>query len=356
MSFYFENIHLQNYKSHSDLAVEFDSKLNCICGPNGVGKTNLIDAIHYLSMTKSYFTSFDHQVIKTDATFLKIQGNMCLGDTQKHISYQWLPNSRKEVFINQVKQEKLSDIVGRFPVVMFTPYDTQMLFGGSEERRKFIDSTMCQLDTNYLEDIIRYNKILQQRNALLKNIENNTLLEVYNQSIIPLAQRIFEQRKIFAEKLNTYFIKFYYQIGIETEEVAMQYTSELQEHTMQELLEKTAEKEKIMGRTLVGIHHDDLNFSIKKLSLKKAGSQGQQKSFLAALKLSQYALLKDKKKISPILLFDDIFDKFDNTRVKNILNILQQESFGQLFITDTDINRMQNILGDDFTSAKKIIF
>lgn len=343
------HIELKNFKSHESGSYFFDKKINCIVGNNGVGKTNLLDAIYYSCMAKSYFVHAEQWVIKSGTNFFKITTRFQADNLEKEIQFIWSPLGKKELFINQVKQERLSDLVGRFPIVFFSPNDSQLIYGGSEERRKFMDATLCQMDKMYLEDLIKYNKVILQRNAMLKKMAEQSnpdivLLDIYNNTLHALADTIHKKRQIWANEFIHHFKNYYYRVGELLEDVKITYRSELNEFSLMDWFDKLNHVEVQAGRTLRGIHHDDLDFEIKGMPLKKSGSQGQQKSFLLALKMAQYAMLKEKKKCMPIFIFDDIFDKFDTQRMERIFSLLQADDMGQIFITDTDKTRILPLL------------
>lgn len=349
MEIFCTHIQLNNFKSHENASFFFDKKINCIVGNNGVGKTNLLDAIYYSCMAKSYFVHAEQWVLKSGTDFFKIKTLFNADNHEKEIQFLWSPLGKKELYINQVRQERLSDLVGKFPIVFFSPNDSQLIYGSSEERRKFMDVTLCQMDRMYLEDLIKYNKIIMQRNAMLKKMaqQSNTdivLLDIYNNTLDTLADSIHKKRNIWLKEFIQHFKTYYYRVGELIEDVEIIYRSELSEHSLMIWFEKLKDVEYQAGRTLRGIHHDDLDFEIKKMPLKKSGSQGQQKSFLLALKMAQYAMLKDKKKCTPIFIFDDIFDKFDTQRMERIFALLQEDDMGQIFITDTDKNRILPLL------------
>ncbi len=361
MNIFCSHIHLNNFKSHEDIAYHFDKGINCIIGKNGVGKTNLLDAIYYSCMAKSYFVHSEHSIIQQGRDFFKLKTNFTTDDLNKEVVLQWSPTSKKELFINQIKQERLSELIGKFPIVFFSPNDSQLIYGSSEERRKFMDATLCQIDRGYLEALIKYNKVLAQRNAALKKMSetHNTdtiLLEIYNSTLHHLATEIHEKRKSWINDFIQLFKTYYYRIGEDMEEVCIYYRSALDEHSMMQWFQLLQNTEIQAGRTLRGIHHDDLDFEIKNMSLKKSGSQGQQKTFLLALKLAQYTLLKEKKNRKPIFMFDDIFDKFDPYRMGKIFTLLAEEGMGQIFMTDSDKNRILPLIERNFSHYNIIEF
>jgi len=353
MDIFCTHIRLVNYKSHEDSTFLFDKKINCIIGNNGVGKTNLLDAVYYSCMAKSYFVHAEQWVLRAGADFFKLQARFFGDNQQKEVVLQWSPSGKKDLYINQVRQDRISELVGKFPVVFFSPNDSILIYGGSEERRKFMDSTLCQIDKSYLEDLMKYNKILAQRNAQLKfmaedSTPNTMLLEIYDAELSTLAHTIYTKRKQWIKDFSVYFETFYHSISNSKESVSIFYTSELEERSMMEWFSMLRATELISGRTSKGIHHDDLIFEIKEMSLKRSGSQGQQKTFLLALKLAQYALLKEKRNRLPIFLFDDIFDKFDAGRMERIFTLLQKEGMGQIFMSDTDKARILPFLERNF--------
>jgi len=342
---YIKDIQLVNFKNYRDRKFEFSEGVNCIVGLNGVGKTNLLDAIHYLSMTKSYFNSVDQLSIHHDEAFFAIHGNFIIegveGSTK--VSCVQQREKRKIVRINQKEHERLAEHIGTFPSVMISPYDTDYINGNSDVRRKYFDSTLSQFDKIYLDNLINYNKILLQRNALLKyfsekNAFNEQEISIWDDRMAAYGTKIFETRKKFLEDFLPVFNRFF-SIITPNEEVSIEYKSQLHEDDFCNLLKKNHQKDFHAQYSSAGIHKDDFLFTMNNFSVKKFCSQGQQKSFLVVLKLAQYEYIKQIKGKKPLLLLDDIFDKLDQNRIEQLIGLVAGNHFGQVFITDTHKER-----------------
>jgi DNA replication and repair protein RecF len=346
---FLRNISLVNFKNYAQVELQFSPKINCFVGHNGVGKTNILDAIYYLSLTKSFFNSIDTQNIKYDNDFMVIQGDFEKDKKTEQI-YCGIKRSRKKQFKRNKKEyQRLADHVGLLPVVMISPADASLISEGSDERRKFIDTVIAQYDKPYLEDLINYNKALTQRNTLLKDfVKNDTFSEesirLWNDQLIPPGERIHEKRKEFVKRLIPIFQNYYNAISKGEEEVSLSYQSQLSEGDFRNLLKESLYKDRVLQYSTVGIHKDDLNLKLSGYPIKRAGSQGQQKTYLVALKLAKLEFIKNIVGYHPILLLDDIFDKFDKLRVKQIIELVAHKEFGQIFITDTHQDRLEVIL------------
>ncbi len=343
-----KNITLLNFKNYSSAELSFSKTVNAFVGYNGAGKTNLLDAIHYLCLCKSYFNPIDSQQIKTDEDLFLIQGDFDRKDKNEKITCGLKRNQKKQFKRNKKEYDKLAHHIGLFPLVMISPYDINLIMDGSEERRRFIDNVISQTDSNYLDELILYNKHLLNRNSLLKQIAATrkldvTLLEILDEQLILSGNKIFEKRKQFLLDFIPLFNQHYKYITDDAEEVSLIYQSQLNEQQFQRLLTQSIEKDRILERTTTGIHKDELLFAIRDMPLKKFGSQGQQKSFLIALKLAQYSYLQKSKGFKPLLLLDDIFDKLDYLRVHKLMDMVSQHDFGQLFITDTGKDRVLSV-------------
>ncbi|MCP4438590.1 MAG: DNA replication/repair protein RecF [Aureispira sp.] len=357
-----EQLKLSNFKNYSNQSLEFSPKLNCLVGSNGMGKTNLLDAIHYLCMCKSHFSVPDRQIILHEESFFRLDGLFYRNKKKEQIVCKYQPKQKKVFERNKVAYQRLSEHIGLLPLVMIAPDDTQLIMEGSEARRQFIDFTLVQLDNDYLEHLLKYNKILEQRNAFLKKHENPAkidmaLLEVYDQQLLGPAAYIHQQRKEILTTFKPIFQDYYATISGDKEQVDFEYSSQLTEHSLEELLIASREKDRWLQRTTKGIHKDDLKLLINGFPVKRFASQGQLKSYLLALKLGQYNLIKQKNEVSPILLLDDIFDKLDKNRVKHLLTLLMEEQFGQVFITDTHLQRVEDItkeIGGDYRQFEVI--
>jgi DNA replication and repair protein RecF len=337
-----------NFKNYSEAELSFSQTVNAFTGNNGAGKTNLLDAIHYLSLCKSYFNPMDSQQIKQGEDLFIIQGSFKKDEKDETI-YCGLKRAQKKVFKRNKKEyQRLADHIGSFPLVMISPNDISLIIEGSEERRKFIDNVISQTDSSYLDELIIYNKNLLNRNALLRQIAvsgryDPSLMEIYDQQLIISGTRIFEKRKVFMLQFRDIFNKHYRYLSEEAEEVELVYDSPLLLNDFPTLLKRNLERDRILERTTAGIHKDELSFTIHGMALKKFGSQGQQKSFLIALKLAQYSFLYQEKGFEPLLLLDDIFDKLDSRRTTKLMQMVSDKDFGQIFITDTSRERVESI-------------
>ncbi len=321
-----------------------------------MGKTNLLDAIYYLCMCKSYSGINDRKLVIHDGDFFRLEGIFNSKKKKEKIVAKVIPGKSKVIEKNDIPYKKIMDHIGLFPVVMIVPDDTLLVSEGSEVRRKFLDNTLSQLEPLYLSSIITYNKIIKQRNTALKQFAaerfyDEKLIESYNDQLLEPAELIFKKRTSFAKEFTPLFERYYQKISGEQETVRCEYYSQLLSQHLDILLKQSAEKDRILQRTTCGIHRDDLKFFLGKYSLKSFASQGQLKSYVLALKLAQYEMLRIKKKLEPLLLLDDIFDKLDRFRVEHLITLLMENKFGQVFITDTHENRVQNIIekfGSDF--------
>jgi DNA replication and repair protein RecF len=337
-----------NFKNYSEAELSFSQTVNAFTGDNGAGKTNLLDAIHYLSLCKSYFNPIDSQQIKQGADLFMIQGTFSKAKKEETI-YCGLKKAQKKVFKRNKKEyQRLADHIGSFPLVMISPNDSSLISEGSEERRKFIDNAISQTDSTYLDELIIYNKNLLNRNALLRQIAASgrydpSLMDIFDEQLINSGTRIFEKRQAFMLEFRDIFNKHYSYLSEDAEQVELVYDSPLLQDDFANLLKKNLERDRILERTTVGIHKDELSFTIHGMQLKKFGSQGQQKSFLIALKLAQYSFLKAQKGFEPLLLLDDIFDKLDSKRTTKLMQMVSDHDFGQIFITDTSKERVESI-------------
>ncbi len=346
---------LVNFKNYEDLRVSFSPQLNCFVGMNGMGKTNLLEAIYYLCMTKSNFGTNDRQMVRQGADFFRIEGNFA---EQDKVVAKVIPGKQKKFERNDVAYDRLLEHIGEIPVVMIVPDDTQLVSEGSEERRRFIDNTLSQLETGYLKMLMTYNKVLKQRNAALKGMGksgyyDDQLIQAYNGQLLAPADFIYQARKKFIAEFIPVFQRFYRVISNDAEQVAGVYVSKLENDSLENLLRENEQKDRILQRTTAGIHRDDLKFMIGGNPLRKFGSQGQLKSFVLALKLAQFEFLKQQKEKKPLLLLDDIFDKLDRYRVAQLIGLLLDQDFGQIFITDTHENRLEKIVEQYATNYRK---
>ena len=345
---YLQQLSIINFKNYEEAGLTFSDGVNAFLGNNGAGKTNLLDAIHYLSLCKSYFNPIDSQQIKQGTDFFIITGTFNKNDQVENVAVSVKRNQKKQFKRNKKDYQRLADHIGLLPLVMVSPYDISIIIEGSEERRKFIDNVISQTDNTYLDELINYNKILANRNALLKQIADTgrydpSLLEVLNEQLIISGNKIFEKRRLFMEAFTPIFNKHYQFLSDNAEQVELIYESQLLNDDFGMLLKKNLERDRVLERTTAGIHKDELQFAIHGMPMKKFGSQGQQKSFLIALKLAQYSFLDQQKGFKPLLLLDDIFDKLDDLRVTKLMQMVSNHDFGQVFITDTSADRVKNI-------------
>ena len=354
---YLKNLSLFNYKNFSEANFDFDIKINCFVGKNGIGKTNILDAIYHLSSGKSYFNPLAVQNIKHGEEFFVVDGTFEKEERLEQIVCSLKKGSKKILKRNSKPYEKFSDHIGFIPLVIISPADNDLIVEGSETRRKFIDNVISQLDKTYLKQLIQYQKVISQRNALLKYFALNQVFEtdtlyIYNEQLDALGQTIFDKRKQFLEEFLPIFNKHHQTISASEETVQIKYESHLFNNNLKTLLEQNITKDRILHYTSVGIHKDDLLFEIDNYPIKKFGSQGQQKSFLIALKLAQFEFVKKQFGDNPILLLDDIFDKLDEFRVQKIVSMVNNDDFGQIFISDTHPERTETIVKSTHQSYK----
>ena len=348
---------LVNFKNYAHANVSFSQHFNCIIGDNGEGKTNLLDAIHYLSFTKSYFNSIDSQNIFHNASMFVIQGEFNAGTQKDEIFCAQKKGERKLLKLNKKEYTRFAEHIGLFPVVMASPSDIELILEGSEIRRKFVDTIVSQYDRQYLEDIIAYTKVLLQRNAQLKQFVKKgsfdlDSLKIWDVQLIELGNKIFSTRKVFSAEFEPIFQKYYELISEGKEKVKMVYQSQLESGDFEALLNETREKDRVMEYSTVGVHKDDWEFRMDNYPVKKFASQGQQRSYLLAIKLAQFEFVKQHRKIIPILMLDDIHDKLDEQRVKRLIELTSSNDFGQVFITDTGHDRVQKLFNNIHTEVK----
>lgn len=344
-----KSLSLLNYKNFESHTLECDAKINCFVGNNGIGKTNILDAIYHLAFGKSYFNPIASQNIKHGESFFVIEGLFEKDGADEKVVVSLKKGQKKVIKRNAKAYDKLSEHIGLIPLVIISPSDRDLIAEGSETRRKFMDSVIAQNDKIYLNDLINYNKVLGQRNALLKyfalnNTFNKDTLEIYNAQLATYAQNIYQKRGEFLDTFIPIFKARYDRISNGNETINLSYKSQLHEQSLEALLVENLNKDKVLQHTSVGTHKDDLNFEIDGFPIKKFGSQGQQKSFLIALKLAQFDFIKQQSGYPPILLLDDIFDKLDANRVAQIVNLVNQDHFGQLFISDTHADRTEAVV------------
>jgi len=350
-----KSLSLINFKNYAECKLDLNSKANCIVGNNGQGKTNILDAIYYLSFCKSYFNPIDSQNIFHNSPFFVIQGLFEKNEQDDEIYCGLKRNQKKQFKRNKKEYERLSDHIGHFPVVMISPSDSELITEGSESRRKFIDSIISQYDRDYLEILIQYNRVVSQRNSLLKefsrnNSFNDDTISIWDEQLIPLGEKIYKKRKEFITRFIPIFQKYYDFISGGKENIDLNYISHLNEKGFREKLIENQKRDLILEYTTAGTHKDDLEFVIENYPIKKYASQGQQKSYLIALKLAQYDFIKELKNEKPILLLDDIYDKLDEARVTQLMRLVTDKNFGQLFVTDTHPERLAKIFKTNDTN------
>ena len=346
---FLNQLSLINYKNFGSETFIFDAKINCFVGANGVGKTNVLDAIYHLSFGKSYFNPVATQNIRHGTDFFVVDGDFTKNGREEKIVCSLKKGTQKVIKRNGKAYNRLSDHIGLLPLVIISPVDRDLIIEGSDTRRKFIDGVISQSDKDYLQNLIKYNKVLSQRNALLKYFAANhtfdqSTLAIYNGQLDEYGSKIYKKRAAFMDPFIQIFKEQYAVISGGNEQVTLAYESKLSAEGLLSLLENNVERDRALQYTSVGIHKDDLNFEIEGHPIKKFGSQGQQKSFLIALKFAQFHFIKELSKTTPILLLDDVFDKLDEERVGHIIALVDDENFGQLFISDTHAERTENVV------------
>lgn len=346
---YLQSISLLQFKNYAKHSFEFNKRIIGICGNNGVGKTNLLDAIHYLCFTKSYFSRLDGNNVQQGKNGFRLEGHFLFQNKPEKTICILRETGKKEFSVNDRPYEKFSLHIGHYPCVIIAPDDSILITGGSEERRKFFDSLLSQLDAGYLQHLIIYGKVLQQRNSLLKSLvetatKDFSLLEVLDEQLIKPGEYIFHKRKEFFVSFLQRAKHLYSEIAMQPEDVSMLYESQLLQSSFQELLQATRQKDFFAQRTTAGIHRDDVEISLSNQLLRNIASQGQRKSLLFALKLAEMEVLKEEKGFPPLLLLDDVFEKLDESRINNLLQKVCVENKGQVFITDTNEERLKQHL------------
>ena len=348
---YLKKLSLTNFKNYSRADYQFSDKINCFVGNNGVGKTNLLDAIHYLSFCKSYFNPIDSQNIRHEEDFFAIHGT-CIRNDENTDQIQCIQkrNHRKKFLFNKNEYDRFADHIGQFPLVMISPYDRDLINDGSETRRRYIDSMISQFDKLYLDDLVSYHKALFQRNALLKTFEEKHYfseqeIEIWNEQMTRLGTSIYEKRKVFLDSFIPLFRHYFGFISCGDDSVDIRYLSHLNDSNPGTILAESILRDRAAQYSTVGIHKDDLEFMISGYPVKRYGSQGQQKSFVIAIKLAQFDYTRRIKGYKPVLLLDDVFDKLDDLRVQQLIRLVSENNFGQVFITDTSEDRILKIFG-----------
>ncbi|MFK7954093.1 MAG: DNA replication/repair protein RecF [Ekhidna sp.] len=349
---FLERIQLTQFKNHGSSSYDFGKRINCVLGNNGKGKTNILDSIYYLSFTKSAVGSQDRLSVQHEMSSFTIHGSYdeCV------LAIQFQKGKTKTLKIDGKEPDKLSDVIGKVPLVIVLPDDTAMINEGSEERRKFFDGALSQFDSEYLQNLLSYNKLLKQRNSLLKQNDgrslNYQLIETYDDQLIPLAIQISKRRRELKELFLPFLKKNYAELHEAGESPDLNFKTQVDEG-FESMFRNNFQRDQIMQRTLLGSHKDDFEFVLDGELIKKFGSQGQQKTFIIALKLALYDFLKDKKQQKPLLLLDDIFDKLDDSRIEMLVSLLLDENrFGQIFITDARKDRSKEL----FKGKKEVNF
>ena len=348
---------LLNYKNIEEAELIFSPKVNCLIGKNGEGKTNLLDAIYFLSFTKSAFNSIDSQIVRHEQSYLMLKGIYNSYNDTEEISCALQVGKRKNFRRNGKDYKRISEHIGLIPLIMVSPSDSELIIGGSEYRRKFIDITLSQFNATYMASLTRYNKALQQRNIMLKAEEepNSDIISIYEEIMTETGEYIFKEREKFINDFIPFFQEYYSYISNDHETVNLNYSSHCLRGPLLQTLQNNRYKERIVGYSLYGIHKDDMEMFVDNYPIKHEASQGQSKTFLIALKLAQFEFIKKHNKgKAPILLLDDIFDKLDATRVSNIINLVSKDSFGQIFITDTNREHLDVILQQSANGNYKI--
>ncbi len=336
-----------NYRNISDAQLEFSPKINCLIGQNGEGKTNVLDAIFFLSFTKSTASSIDSANVRHGEEIMMVQGLYDLNETEEEISIGMKLHQKKTVKRNKKAYKKLSEHIGLLPLIMVSPNDSELISGGSEERRRLMDIVISQYDTEYMSALSAYNKALQQRNSMLKAEEepNPDIISVYEEMMAMYGEKVYQKRKEFIEEFIPLFQNFYTTISGGNEVVGLRYSSHCERGPLINTIQRDRAKDRIMGYSLHGIHKDDLEMTLDGFPIKREGSQGQNKTYLISLKLAQFDFLsRTGSRTTPLLLLDDIFDKLDSSRVENIVNMVSSSTFGQIFITDTNRENMDKLL------------
>lgn len=344
---YLEHLSLLNFKNITTAELDFSASLNCFVGSNGAGKTNILDAVHYLSLTRSSLGMSDAQCVEHGENFFMIKGHYRLPDQRsEQISVSYKRSSGKKVMRSGKEYDRLMNHIGLIPVVMVSPSDTALISESGEERRRFFNTHLSQIDNIYMESLARYNSLLAQRNKLLKSPSGyDEILDILSEQLSDVGAVIYDKRADFTARLSPLVSKYYSQISSDSETVRIEYRSSLAEKPLRELLTENLSKDYALGFTSVGIHRDELLLSIKDYPIRRYGSQGQQKSLLVALRLAEAKIVQQHSGKNAILLLDDVFDKLDIERVGNLIGLVSGEDFGQIFITDSNKVRLEGILG-----------
>jgi len=354
---YLERLSLLNFKNIEEAELQFSADLNCFIGNNGAGKTNLMDAIYYLSFCKSFLNPVDGMNIRHEEDFFVIQGKYHRLE-QEELIHCGLKRGQKKIFKRNKKEyKKLAEHIGLLPLIIITPSDGDLIMGGSEERRKFVDALISQYDHSYLDAVIRYNRALLQRNKLLKQFAaeryfSEESLDIWDDQLVHYGNQIHDKRVDYIAKLQPIFQQYYELISSGKEAIGMVHESQLYDGDFADQLKENRERDRAIQYTTVGIHKDDILFKLGDYPIKKLGSQGQKKTYLVAMKLSQFDFIKRMAGMTPILLLDDIFDKLDKNRVEQIVKLVADDHFGQIFLTDTNREHLDQIIREVQADAK----
>lgn len=346
---YLESLRLIQFKNYKKTELSFSPQINCFLGSNGSGKTNLLDAIYFLSFTKSAEQTQDAQCMQHETDFFSLQGKYALTDKTKTVFCAFQQGKKKQIKLDEKAYQRHAEHIGRFPAVLIAPNDTDVIRGGSEDRRRFFDGIIAQANKAYLNDLMAYQRVLKQRNRLLKQFaENETfdaaLLETYTDQLISLGGHIYEARKSFLKDFEPLLIEHYATLSDEQEPIGITYESH-HAGDIRQAFADSLQKDRILKRTNRGIHRDEFHFEMKERLIKNYGSQGQQKSYLIALKMANFHYLKTQMEVKPLLLLDDIFDKLDDQRIEKLLAMVASDAFGQIFITDARPERSKTHFG-----------
>lgn len=344
---YLSRLNISNFKNLEQVNLELCSGLNCFIGDNGEGKTNLLDAVYYLSMAKSYFSQTDLQVVRHGEGFFTLQGSYRRNGAEEQVACGVKKGEGKVLKRNSKAYERLADHIGFIPLVMVSPTDGTLITDSGEERRRYLNGLISQLDREYLDSLIRYNYALMQRNKLLKQAgtPDRDMLDTLDMQLSEHGQKLYEKRRDMVESMSPYFTMVYAVVSGSKEDVELSYRSDLSKDSLYNLLKQASEKDKLLQHTSVGIHRDDLEMRLGEHPIRRVGSQGQQKTYLLALKLAQFELYKKHTGIPPLLLLDDVFDKLDAARVEKLIQLVAHNGFGQIFLTDSNKTRLDKILG-----------
>lgn len=341
-----QEVVLTNFKNYTESRFELGNKFNLITGLNGVGKTNLLDAIYYLCVGKSYFTPYDHRVVRQDETFFRLEAGVLRNESQHKVIIKVRPGTLKELIIDGILANRISEHLGFMPIVFSAPRDIELVIGSSQSRRRYFDHLLCQIDPVYLKSLMAYNHLLLMRNAALKQgfPDLKRVIQTYDEQMAPHATLIYEKRKWLVEVFEPLLRQTYLTLSDNKETVDMHYQSNLHQYPYEVVVDMNWESDKNTARSNAGIHKDDYELSIKNMSAREYGSQGQIKSLIFALHLSKYALLREQSGYKPLLMLDDIFEKLDERRLNHLMEILTDDTFGQVFISDTDSKRVSKFL------------